>query len=160
MNILAFSFVFLCLCLLCDSVSLWLVRSWKRMPPQHVIIGSGIAGLSAAEALRERQPGAAITLVSEEPHNYYSRPGLAYLLRGDIPEKMLFCRTPEDVKALGLNRVNARVDKLLCDTQELLLNDGKRMRYDRLLLATGALAVPASFPGGNLGGVVKLDGLD
>lgn len=130
------------------------------MPPQFVIIGSGIAGLSAAEALRERLPGASIVQISEEPHHYYSRPGLAYLLRGDIPENMLYCRTPEDVANLGINRINARAEKLLCDSQEVLLNDGRRLRYDRLLLATGSLSVAPPFPGGNLAGVVKLDSLD
>ena len=53
----------------------------------YVIIGSSIAGQSAAEAIRERDTAAAITIVSEEAHGFYSRPGLAYLLRGDIPEK-------------------------------------------------------------------------
>ena len=53
----------------------------------YVIIGSSIAGQSAAEAIRERDAAATITIVSEEAHGFYSRPGLAYLLRGDIPEK-------------------------------------------------------------------------
>ena len=56
------------------------------MPVQHVIVGSGVAGFSAAEIIRRQDPAAAITMVSEEPHDFYSRPGLAYLLRGDVPE--------------------------------------------------------------------------
>ncbi len=129
-------------------------------PAHHVIIGSGIAGLSAAEALREREPHAAITMISEEPHDFYSRPGLAYLLRGDIPEKRLFVRSRDDLRAINVQRLNARVERLVCDQHEVELTDGRRVRYDRLLLATGALAVPPSFPGGDLAGVVKLDGLD
>jgi NADPH-dependent 2,4-dienoyl-CoA reductase/sulfur reductase-like enzyme len=126
----------------------------------HVIVGSGIAGLAAAEALRQRDPRAAITLVSEEGHNFYSRPGLAYMLRGDIPEKQLFVRTRDDLRAMKLHRITARVEQLLTSTRELVLASGKRVRYDRLLLALGATAVPPSFPGGDLAGVVKLDSLD
>jgi NAD(P)H-nitrite reductase large subunit len=130
------------------------------MPVHYVIVGSGIAGLSAAESLRQREPGAAISMISEESHDFYSRPGLAYLLRGDLPEKQLYVRTREDLRALNVHRINARVDQLVCDAHELVLVGGKRIRYDRLLLAMGALAVPPPFPGGDLAGVVKIDGLD
>jgi NAD(P)H-nitrite reductase large subunit len=130
------------------------------MPGQFVIVGSGIAGLAAAEALREREPSAAIRMVSEESHNFYSRPGLAYLLRGDIPEKQLFVRTPDELRAVRIDRLNARVQALDCGGHEIVLAGGQRLRYDRLLLATGATAVPPPFPGGDLAGLVKLDSLD
>lgn len=130
------------------------------MPTEYVMIGSGIASLSAAEAVRECKPGASITIVSEEPHDFYSRPGLAYFLRGDIPEAQLTVRTRDDLKKLRVKRVHARVEDLHCDKQELVLSDKQRLRYDRLLMATGALAAPPSFPGGDLAGIVKLDGLD
>jgi nitrite reductase (NADH) large subunit len=129
-------------------------------PPHYAIVGSGIAALAAAEALRERLPRAQITMVSEEAHDFYSRPGLAYLLRGDIPENRLFIRSRADTCALQAERVAARVERVSCGDRKLLLADGRQLSYDRLLLATGALAVAAGFPGGNLAGVVKLDGLD
>ncbi len=127
---------------------------------QHVIIGSGIAGLAAAEAIRARDASAAITMIGDEPHAFYSRPGLAYLLRGDVPERQLFIRTASDLRALAVNRIHARVDKLLVNDQLLELADGRRLAYDRLLIATGARATPPSFPGAELEGVVKLDNLD
>jgi NAD(P)H-nitrite reductase large subunit len=130
------------------------------MPLEYVMIGSGIASLSAAETLRAKKPNASITIVSEEIHDFYSRPGLAYYLRGDIPEAQLNIRTRDDLKALNVKRINVRVEELRCDKQELMLANKQRVHYDRLLLATGALAVPASFPGSDLAGIVKLDGLD
>ena len=57
---------------------------------RYAIIGTGIAGISAAQTLRSLEPKAEITLVSEDPHGFYSRPGLAYYLTGEIPEKQLF----------------------------------------------------------------------
>jgi NAD(P)H-nitrite reductase large subunit len=130
------------------------------MGARHVIVGSGIAGLAAAEAIRERDPRARITMVSAEAHRFYSRPGLAYLLRGDIPEEQLFVRTHEDARALKIHRVEASAERVLCPEHELVLDDGSHLKYDRLLLATGAVAVPPPFPGGDLFGVVKLDSLD
>jgi len=130
------------------------------MALRFVIVGSGIAALAAAESLRRLEPHATIALVSEEAHPFYSRPGLAYLLRGDIPEKQLFLRTPADLAELNVQRIAARVDQLHCQRHELVLADGQRVGYDRLLLATGALASPPTMPGGDLAGVVKLDCLD
>ncbi|MFM8271367.1 MAG: NAD(P)/FAD-dependent oxidoreductase [Gemmata sp.] len=130
------------------------------MAAHYVLVGSGIAAVAAAEAIRERDPSGRITMVSLEPHPFYSRPGLAYLLRGDIPEKQLAVRSPDDVKALKLNRAHATATDVRPAEHELVLSNGTALRYDRLLLATGALAVPPPFPGGDLTGVVKLDSLD
>jgi NAD(P)H-nitrite reductase large subunit len=126
----------------------------------YVMIGSSIAGMSAAEAIREREAQASITLLAEEPHALYSRPGLAYLLRGDIPEKQLFARTADDLRALHLRLIKARADRVMPVEHQVLLNDGRRIGYDRLLLATGSIAVAADFAGRDLAGVVKLDNLD
>jgi NAD(P)H-nitrite reductase large subunit len=130
------------------------------MAQRHVNIGSGIAGLCAAETLCDCRPEDEVTLIREEPHKYYSRPGLAYLLRGDVPERQLHIRTPDDLRAQKFQRVNARVEMLHCDQRELKLSDSRTVNYDRLLLATGALAVPPPFPGKELAGLVKLDSLD
>ncbi len=132
----------------------------STQPPHYVIVGSGIAGLAAAETLRQRVPLARISMVSEEAHPFYSRPGLAYLLRGDFGESQLHIRTRDDLRALDLKRITARVEQQHCERQELLLAGGQRLAYDRLLLATGSLAVPPTFPGNDLAGVVKIDSLD
>lgn len=130
------------------------------MPRRYAIVGSGIAGLTAAEAIRARDANATILMISEEKHDFYSRPGLAYLLRGDLPEHQLFVRNRDELRALNLQRVTRPVLELLGGQHELILEGGERLRYDRLLLATGAVAAAVPFPGGDLGGVVKLDSLD
>ena len=57
---------------------------------RYIIIGTGVSGFSAAQTLRSLDPQADILLVSDDPYGYYSRPGLAYYLTGEIPEKQLF----------------------------------------------------------------------
>ncbi len=126
----------------------------------YIIVGSSIAGMSAAEAIRGRDAAAAISIVSDESHGLYSRPGLAYLLRGDIPEKQLFSRTPDDVRQLRAATIHARAEQLRPAQHQVVLANGQTLTYDRLLLATGSSAVPPDFPGANLHGVLKLDNLD
>lgn len=127
---------------------------------RHLIVGSGIAALAAAEAIRRHDPAARITLVSEEPHPFYSRPGLAYLLSGAVPESQLRIRSAEEIEALRLERITARVERIGPARREVLLAGGRILTYDRLLLALGAESIAPDFPGAELQGIVRLDSLD
>ncbi len=125
---------------------------------RYVIIGSGVAGMSAVEAIRSVDGAGEIVMVSEDPHGYYSRPGLAYYLTGELPDKALYLRSREDAKKLKLTFLNARATRILRAEHALELDGGKsRLTYDKLLIAVGAQAVPLQVPGVNLHGVVKLD---
>lgn len=130
------------------------------MPTRHLIIGTGIAGLSAAEEIRRRDASAQITMVGAEPHPFYSRPGLAYFLSREIPERELVLRTPEELRELRLDRLDGVVVRLRPAAREAELADGTRLAYDRTLFATGAASVAPEFPGAELKGVVRLDNLD
>jgi NAD(P)H-nitrite reductase large subunit len=125
----------------------------------YVLVGSGIAALSAAEAIRGADASARISVVSDEAGPFYSRPGLAYLLAGALPEKQLAVRSKAEMAALRLDRVHGKVARLVPGVRELHLVDGRVLRYDRLLLATGAESIAPSFPGANLEGIAVLDGL-
>jgi NADPH-dependent 2,4-dienoyl-CoA reductase/sulfur reductase-like enzyme len=127
---------------------------------RYLVVGSGAAGIAAAETIRGLDPGGEIVLVGEEPHGYYSRPGLAYYLTGEVPERLLFPFTRHDFERLRLRRLQARVVTLHPQSHEVTVDDGRRLPYDRLLLATGSLAARLPLPGAELEGVVKLDNLD
>jgi NAD(P)H-nitrite reductase large subunit len=127
---------------------------------RYLLVGSGVAALSAAEAIRENDAGARITLVSEEPHPFYSRPGLAYLLNRSVPERQLQIRSAAELRELHLERITARVTSLEPAAHRVRLGDGRLLVYDRLLLATGAASIAPAFPGAELQGVARLDGLD
>ena len=127
---------------------------------RYVLVGTGIAALSAAEAVRETDSRARITIVGNEPHPFYSRPGLAYLLTGELPERALYIRTRAELADLRFERLHAVA--LRADTVEhqLVLADGRTVPYDRLLLAPGAASVSPAFDGATLAGILRLDGLD
>lgn len=126
---------------------------------RHVIIGAGVAGFSAIEAIRSIDKTNEILMISDDPHGFYSRPGLAYYLTGELKDRALFPRAKEDYRKLNFNFINARVTRILRSDRALLVDGKSRLTYDKLLLAIGARAQPLETPGANLFGVVKLDHL-
>jgi NAD(P)H-nitrite reductase large subunit len=130
------------------------------MARRYLIIGSGVAALAAAEAIRRQDSIGEITVVGDDPHGYYSRPGLAYALNQALPEQQIFPRSTNHLRKLFTKSIHARVSGLLPANHEIVLEDGQRLSYDRLLLATGSVAAPGDFPGYDLAGVVKLDTLE
>lgn len=126
--------------------------------PRYVIVGMGVAGISAAEKLRKVDQSAEIAIIGDDPHGFYSRPGLAYSLNGEIPENSLYLYSKNDWKALKLSQViKGRVTRLDPTSHHIEIDLTGRLAYDQLLLATGSTAVPIQVPGAHLKGVVKLD---
>ena len=130
------------------------------MPWRYCIIGSGVAALAAAEVIRTRDPAGILTLIGDDPDGYYSRPGIAYYLNRTIPEQQLFPRSPEQLRELFPVRIHARVVNISTADREVVLHDGRRVAYDRLLIATGARPFNPPFPGNDLPQVVNLDTLE
>lgn len=129
------------------------------MRTRYLIVGQGVAGIAAAEAIRAADAGGEITLLSDDPHGYYSRPGLAYYLTGEISRAHLFPWRDEEFVQLNLTRVQGQARALDCIGHRLLLTTGAILSYDRLLLATGSAAVRPTLPGSGLPQVVTLDNL-
>jgi len=129
-------------------------------PVRYVIVGAGITGLTAARSIRAADPRAQLTLISDERHLPYSRPGLAYYLTNDIPQSQLFPWTEADLRGLRASFLHARAAGLDTTGHVLTLSDQRALAYDVLLLATGAPALLPDIPGSQLQGVVTLDRLD
>lgn len=127
---------------------------------RHLIIGTGVAGIAAAEAIREHDAHAAITLLGDDPHGYYSRPGLAYFLSGELDEGLLFPYHKPDYRKLAATFVRGQAARILPAAHQVALADGRLLEYDRLLIATGSQALRLKAPGVELAGVHKLDHLD
>jgi NAD(P)H-nitrite reductase large subunit len=127
---------------------------------QYVIVGAGAAGVAAAEAVRCQDSSGKLFLLSEEAQGYYSRPGLAYYLTGELPQSQLFPFTPADMRRLGVQQVHAHAVRIDTRAHRVELQNGNLLTYDRLLVATGAAAVPVKVPGCQAEGVVKLDSLE
>ena len=137
---------------------------------RYVIVGSGVAGIAAIEAIRSVYPSpdgaghgsspAEIVMIGDDPHGFYSRPGLAYYLTGELHDKALFSKTADDYRRMNFRYVRRGVRNILRGERVLELDGQESLRYDRLLLAVGAQAIPLTVPGANFDGVLKLDHMD
>lgn len=127
---------------------------------RYLIIGNGAAGATAAEEIRRREPGADIAIVGAEKHPMYSRPGLAYVVINEVPDYQVVARQPEWYKQQRLELIHGTAVKVETQARQVTLADGRALNYDRLLIATGARAVPLPYPGADLDGIVYLDTLD
>ena len=105
-----------------------------------VVVGAGLGGGTAVTALRDEGFAGRIVLVGAEPHAPYERPPLSKgYLAGSADRASVFVH-PDDWYAehhveLRPSTVVTELDR---DRHEVVLNGGERLRYDRLLLTTGA----------------------
>jgi 3-phenylpropionate/trans-cinnamate dioxygenase ferredoxin reductase subunit len=123
-----------------------------------VIAGASLAGAKAAEALRAEGFGGRLLLVGAENERPYERPPLSKdYLRGDVGRETVYVHgegfyAEHDID-LRLGRTAVDVNT---SASELTLDDGETLRYDRLLLATGAEPRTLTIPGNELDGVMYL----
>ncbi|MDN5749887.1 MAG: FAD-dependent oxidoreductase [Pseudonocardia sp.] len=127
-----------------------------------VIVGAGLAGAKAAEALRTEGFDGDVVLLGAEPHRPYERPPLSKgYLQGSAERDTVFVH-PQGWYAE--HRVDLRVDTAVTaidrGAHEVLTGDGGRLRYDKLLLTTGAAPRRLPVPGADLSGVLYLRSLD
>jgi len=121
----------------------------------YVIVGAGLAGARAAEALRAEGFDGRVVLLGEEAEYPYIRPPLSkeYLAgtsaRQSIDVHQAEWYAGQDIEVMPGKAVTA----LTLDARRLTFADGGTLGYDRLLLATGAAARPFPGPGANLAGV-------
>ena len=109
----------------------------------YLIIGGGIAGVTAAETIRSRLPRVSIGIVSREPEILYSRVLLPAYVKGKIPRSKLFLRTHDRFAEQKIELV-APYEALGIDVprREVRLNDGTFVQYGALLVASGGQGKP------------------
>lgn len=122
----------------------------------YVIVGSGIAGITAAETLREEDASASITLITDDPFPAYYRPALKDYLAGRIQEPKLWARDPHLYEQRQIQMLKGRVTNIFTESHVAQLQNGQRIDYSNLLLASGARASTLSCPGVDLAGVTTL----
>jgi 3-phenylpropionate/trans-cinnamate dioxygenase ferredoxin reductase subunit len=120
-----------------------------------VIVGAGLAGAKAAEALREQGFGGRLVLLGDEPDAPYERPPLSKdYLQGKVARDSLFVHTPDwytrnDVEL----RLSTTATGIAPDSKHITLHDGELIEYEKLLLTTGSTPRHLPIPGAELDGV-------
>ncbi len=103
-----------------------------------VIIGNGVAGISAALTARQRDPSAEITVVSGETEYYFSRTALMYAYMDVMQRRDLEPYERGMYAKQRIALVHDWVIDLNAETRTLGLKSGGSLPYDRLVLALGS----------------------
>lgn len=105
----------------------------------YLIVGGGVAGVTAAETIREKDRQSSICIISKESEPLYSRVLLGRYARGKLPRAKIFLRSLADYS-------NKNIDVLMgkevvvanFDVREVRLSDKGTLSYGKLLIATGS----------------------
>ncbi|WP_433623173.1 NAD(P)/FAD-dependent oxidoreductase [Halomicrococcus sp. NG-SE-24] len=115
------------------------------MTESYVIIGDGIAGSSAAETIREEEPDADVTVITDEGEALYNRILIKEFAKGKLPEAPISIHDEEwyDERDIDLD-LNTFVTDVDADAHEIHTHESGTYEYDKLLVATGG--TPTQLP--------------
>lgn len=133
----------------------------KTSDIKYLIIGNSAGAVGAAEAIRSSDRLGMVTIVSDEPYPAYSRPLISKYLAAHRPlEKMLF--RPADFYESNNIRtlLGSKALKVNIGRRSVELQDGTKIEWDKLLLATGGSPIVPQMPGGDLKGIFTFLTLD
>lgn len=109
------------------------------MNMQYVIIGNSTAAVAAAEQIRRNDGKGKITMISDEPYHTYGRPLISYYLLGKTDAERMKYRPSDFYERNRIDTIfSKRVEKIYAEKKKVLLSDGKKIGYDKLLVATGS----------------------
>ncbi|HNV72735.1 MAG TPA: FAD-dependent oxidoreductase, partial [Candidatus Ozemobacteraceae bacterium] len=113
-----------------------------------IIVGTGIAGTSAAFAMRDAGYTGELTLIGEEPWPAYYRTRLPEMVSGEVTVDKLLVNTPAQYEEKRIRvLVNRPVHTVDADRREVQFADGARQAFDQLLIATGCRPFVPPLPG-------------
>lgn len=126
---------------------------------EHIlIVGAGQAAVQAVDTLRRKGFAGKLTLIGDEPWLPYQRPPLSkkYLAGGLERERLLIRPAAFFAEHQVTTHLGCRVTELARAERQVRLDDGRRLAYDALILATGSRPRALPIPGGGLPGVHTL----
>ena len=106
---------------------------------EYVIVGNSAAAVGAIEGIRQLDTKGKITVISNETQHTYSRPLISYLLQGKTDKQLMKYRPDSFYDDNGCTTVFGKtVTAIDRESKAVGLDDGKRISYDKLLIATGS----------------------
>ncbi|NYT04301.1 MAG: FAD-dependent oxidoreductase [Candidatus Methanofastidiosa archaeon] len=131
------------------------------MQKHLVIIGAGAAGLPVASQVRRKNKNIEITVITDREYFAYSPCGIPFVVSGMINSfDNLILRDMKYYSEMNINILNkTTVDRIDIDAQEIYF-DNCKIKYDTLVIASGAKPIIPSIPGIDLEGVYFLNSLE
>jgi NAD(P)H-nitrite reductase large subunit len=122
--------------------------------PKYVIVGASAAGIGAVEAIRSIDSAGTIAVISEEECPQYSRPMISDFVSGKATFQRMMCRENDFWRQ---NKVEALVGRsavrLNLAEKTLALENGDKVQYEKLLIATGGKPFVPKMEGSDKDGV-------
>ena len=104
-----------------------------------VIVGNGVAGVTAARTIKERKPETRVSIYTDENSHYYPRPRLYQVLSGEAEPQDVTMFSEEWYRKKAINvTLNKKAVNVDTKRKKLILDDHTKVSYDKLLLANGA----------------------
>jgi len=123
----------------------------------HLIIGNGVAGTTAAENIRKLDKAGKITIVTEESTPFYYRMRLPDFISGDLTEDKLSAKKDQWYKDQGIElKLKTRIQGADPGKKTVSTQSGLEIPYDRLLIATGSRSFIPPMKGSDKKGVFAL----
>jgi 3-phenylpropionate/trans-cinnamate dioxygenase ferredoxin reductase subunit len=122
------------------------------------IVGGGLAGATAAEALRAEGFDGRVILIGDETERPYNRPPLSKeYLQGKSEKEKIYVHPERWYDDNGVElRLNCAVTLIDVTGHQLIVQSGEQFEYDKLLLTTGSSPRHLKVTGGDLDGVLYL----
>ncbi|MGI9060409.1 MAG: NAD(P)/FAD-dependent oxidoreductase [Ktedonobacteraceae bacterium] len=136
-------------------------QQYKSECADIVIIGNGIAGLTAALEARELAPSASIAIITDQSHPTINTPALKQFAVGKMTQEQLLAFPSSTERTQRIHVINARVENIHAQGKFVSLRGGYGFGYGSLLIATGSVpnGLPAHLPGRDFDGVLSLHNL-
>jgi len=123
----------------------------------YLIVGNGVAGTTAAETIRMKDKNGRITILTDEDIPFYYRIRLSEYLSGDLSEQDLVAKGSSWYLYQGIDlKLNARVVAAEPEEKVVIFENGERISYDSLLIATGSHSFIPPIKGADKKGVFAL----
>jgi len=144
-----------------DSIAAVPSRQYKSECADIVIIGNGIAGLTAALEARDLAPTTSIAIITDQSHPTISTPALKQFAIGKMTQEQLLAYPSNTERTQRIHVINARVENIHAQGKFVSLRGGYGFGYGSLLIATGSVpnGLPSHLPGREFDGVLSIHNL-
>ncbi len=127
----------------------------------YVIIGNGAAGLNAAKAIRQRDKTGSVLMISNEPYSTYNRPMLTKSIMSELSPEQIAVEEADWYEKNNIYQVLGKnVIRIDTKEKEVELDDHSRLKYTKLIYATGSECFIPPIQGADQEGVVAIRHFD
>jgi NAD(P)H-nitrite reductase large subunit len=127
---------------------------------QFLVIGNGIAGISAAYTIRRLDKEASITIITKDPHPAYSACVLPNYISGEIGRDTVFIKAFRDHSLNGIHLKRTAAIDLEIGRKRVMMDPDEILSFDRLIIATGSKPILPPIKGADMKGVYTLKSLE